>query len=84
MDWQNEKRVMVIDESLPLDTIANTAAIIGGSCLPVSVLRIPYCPLTFPTDRSDSFPPERSAVLRSPRFEGGLPASSATVMEGGI
>lgn len=29
MDWQNEKRVMVIDESLPLGIIANTAAIMG-------------------------------------------------------
>ena len=27
MDWQNEKCVMVIDESLPLGIIANTAAI---------------------------------------------------------
>ena len=25
MDWQNEKCVMVIDESLPLGIIANTA-----------------------------------------------------------
>lgn len=29
MDWQNEKCVMVIDESLPLGIIANTAAIMG-------------------------------------------------------
>ena len=29
MDWQNEKCVMVIDESLPLGMIANTAAIMG-------------------------------------------------------
>ena len=29
MDWQNEKCVMVIDESLPLGVIANTAAIMG-------------------------------------------------------
>ena len=29
MDWQNEKCVMVIDESLPLGLIANTAAIMG-------------------------------------------------------
>ena len=29
MDWQNEKCVMVIDESLPLGMIANTAAILG-------------------------------------------------------
>ncbi len=29
MDWQNEKCVMVIDESLPLGFIANTAAIMG-------------------------------------------------------
>lgn len=31
MDWQNEKCVMVIDESLPLGVIANTAAILGVS-----------------------------------------------------
>jgi len=29
MDWQNEKCVMVIDESLPQGSIANTAAIMG-------------------------------------------------------
>ena len=29
MDWQKEKCVMVIDESLPLGIIANTAAILG-------------------------------------------------------
>ena len=29
MDWQNEKCVMVIDESLPQGLIANTAAIMG-------------------------------------------------------
>ena len=29
MDWQNEKCVMVIDESLPLGIITNTAAIMG-------------------------------------------------------
>jgi len=29
MDWQNEKCVMVIDESLPLGIIANAAAIMG-------------------------------------------------------
>ena len=29
MDWQDEKCVMVIDESLPLGIIANTAAIMG-------------------------------------------------------
>ena len=29
MDLQNEKCVMVIDESLPLGIIANTAAIMG-------------------------------------------------------
>jgi len=29
MDWQNEKCVMVIDESLPIGIIANTAAIMG-------------------------------------------------------
>lgn len=29
MDWQNEKCVMVIDESLPSGMIANTAAIMG-------------------------------------------------------
>ena len=29
MDWKNEKCVMVIDESLPLGVIANTAAIMG-------------------------------------------------------
>ncbi len=29
MDWQNEKCVMVIDESLPRGVIANTAAIMG-------------------------------------------------------
>lgn len=29
MDWQNEKCVMVLDESLPLGLIANTAAIMG-------------------------------------------------------
>lgn len=29
MNWQNEKCVMVIDESLPLGIIANTAAIMG-------------------------------------------------------
>lgn len=29
MDWQNEKCVMVIDGSLPLGIIANTAAIMG-------------------------------------------------------
>lgn len=29
MDLQNEKRVMVIDENLPLGIIANTAAIMG-------------------------------------------------------
>ena len=29
MDWQSEKCVMVIDESLPLGIIANTAAIMG-------------------------------------------------------
>ncbi len=29
MDWKNEKCVMVIDESLPLGLIANTAAIMG-------------------------------------------------------
>ncbi len=29
MDWQNEKCVMVIDETLPLGIIANTAAIMG-------------------------------------------------------
>lgn len=31
MDWQNEKCVMIIDESLPLGIIANTAAIMGIS-----------------------------------------------------
>ncbi|RAZ57120.1 DUF2000 domain-containing protein, partial [Klebsiella oxytoca] len=29
MDWQSEKCVMVMDESLPLGIIANTAAIMG-------------------------------------------------------
>lgn len=29
MDWQNEKCVMVIDETLPLGIVANTAAIMG-------------------------------------------------------
>jgi len=29
MDWQNKKCVMIIDESLPLGIIANTAAIMG-------------------------------------------------------
>lgn len=29
MDWQTEKCVMVIEESLPLGVIANTAAIMG-------------------------------------------------------
>ena len=29
MDWQNEKCVMVVDGSLPLGIIANTAAIMG-------------------------------------------------------
>ena len=29
LDWKNEKCVMVIDESLPLGLIANTAAIMG-------------------------------------------------------
>ncbi len=40
MDWQNEKCVMVIDESLPLGVIANTAAILGvtlGKKLPEAV-----------------------------------------------
>lgn len=58
MDWQNEKRVMVIDESLLSGTIANTAAIMGGFCLPVSVLRIPYCPPYLP-DRQVRFFPTR-------------------------
>ena len=31
MNWQNEKCVIVIDESLPLGIIANTAAIMGIS-----------------------------------------------------
>jgi hypothetical protein len=37
MDLQNEKCVMVIDESLPLGLIANTAAIMGitlGKAMP--------------------------------------------------
>ena len=29
MDWQNEKCVMILDESLPLGLLANTAAIMG-------------------------------------------------------
>jgi len=29
MDWKNEKCVMILDESLPLGLIANTAAIMG-------------------------------------------------------
>lgn len=29
MDWKNEKCVMIVDESLPLGLIANTAAILG-------------------------------------------------------
>lgn len=40
MDWQNEKCVMVIDESLPRGVIANTAAIMGitlGRQLPEAV-----------------------------------------------
>lgn len=32
MDWQNEKCVMVVDGSLPLGIIANTAAIMGITC----------------------------------------------------
>ena len=40
MDWKNEKCVMVIDESLPLGMIANTAAIMGitlGKVMPEAV-----------------------------------------------
>jgi len=40
MDWQNEKCVMVIDKSLPLGLIANTAAIMGitlGKKMPEAV-----------------------------------------------
>lgn len=40
MDWQNEKCVMVVDGSLPLGMIANTAAIMGitlGKKLPEAV-----------------------------------------------
>lgn len=40
MDWRNEKCVMVIDQSLPLGIIANTAAILGvtlGRQLPEAV-----------------------------------------------
>lgn len=29
MDWKDEKRVMVVDEGLPLGLIANTAVILG-------------------------------------------------------
>ena len=40
MDWQNEKCVMILDESLPLGLIANTAAIMGitlGKQMPETV-----------------------------------------------
>lgn len=40
MDWRNETCVMVLDESLPLGIIANTAAILGitlGKKLPEAV-----------------------------------------------
>ena len=41
MNLENEKCVMIIDESLPLGLIANTAAILGislGAAIPTRVL----------------------------------------------
>ena len=39
MDTQTEKCVLVIDGTLPLGLIANTAAILGITALPVPILR---------------------------------------------